>query len=313
MSGSLNYRQAEAFHLVMLTGSMTAAAELLDLTQPGVSRLIRDFETKIGFKLFTRNGSNIAPTPEAVTLHREVSRAIDAMSQIERTARDIASKSTSALHVTATIGLASVYLGEALKRLACDFPETSVSVTVGTASQVSQNMSAGGFDLGLAFFPRDVPGLEIRPLGPIDAVCVMPKGHPLAMQEKIVASDLIDVPLICLTRETLSQYQILSTLRSAGVEPKIRIEADLAFLVYQLVKSGLGAAIVEPVTARLLAQDQIVIRPFEPRITFRPGIALPAMSRSREIAETLCDYIHDLFVSDFRPPSVPAGQPDLSV
>ncbi|HRK19420.1 MAG TPA: LysR family transcriptional regulator, partial [Hyphomicrobiaceae bacterium] len=60
---SLNPRQIEAFRMVMLRGSITAAAQMLNVSQPAVSRLIRDLEVRSGLALFERHGNHLLPTP----------------------------------------------------------------------------------------------------------------------------------------------------------------------------------------------------------------------------------------------------------
>nr|WP_233278980.1 LysR family transcriptional regulator [Agrobacterium radiobacter] len=67
-------RQLEAFRAVMLTGGMTSAANLVRITQPAISRLIRDLEEEIGISLFERTGNRLRPTREAGILFKEVSR-----------------------------------------------------------------------------------------------------------------------------------------------------------------------------------------------------------------------------------------------
>jgi DNA-binding transcriptional LysR family regulator len=88
----INARQVEAFRAVMVTGSMTSAAELLGVSQPAVSRLIRDFELAVTFRLFARRGNQIAPTPEAVSLLSEVERAFVGLARIAEHATAIRSQ-----------------------------------------------------------------------------------------------------------------------------------------------------------------------------------------------------------------------------
>jgi DNA-binding transcriptional LysR family regulator len=82
-------RQIEAFRAVMLTGAMTAAAETIHITQPAVSRLIRDLEAEIGIRLFERRGKLLAPTAEAKALFAEVERSFIGLAQIHAVADDI--------------------------------------------------------------------------------------------------------------------------------------------------------------------------------------------------------------------------------
>ena len=82
----LNTRQIEAFRAVMLTGSMTIAAEFLRVTQPAVSRLVKDLEKHLKFRLFRRQGNRLIPTHEATILFAEVDRfyvGLDRIAKIE--------------------------------------------------------------------------------------------------------------------------------------------------------------------------------------------------------------------------------------
>jgi len=295
----INHRQIEAFHVVMLTGSMTAAGELLGISQPAVSRLIRELEAKVGFALFQRNGGNITPTPEGRMLHREVDRSMQALSRIESAAEGIAQLKADTLRVTGTIGMSSAFFGRAVQRLEEKYPEVTVTISVDTTPSVVDKLLTHQFDLGVAFFPTDLQGLEIETLNLVEAVCVMPKGHPLADRDEIHVEDLIDVPLVCQEKETQSQYKVLSVFRAAGVEPTIKVEANLALMMYKLVESGVGVAITEPITAQEMAGRPIEIKPFRPAVHFVPGIAFPAHRPRTRIAQDFADLFTELFEADF--------------
>src|ERR687897_862256 len=71
----LNPRQIEAFRAVVLTGGVSAAASLINVTQPAVSRMIRDLQQDLGLVLFERRGTGLVPTSEALSLYAEVERA----------------------------------------------------------------------------------------------------------------------------------------------------------------------------------------------------------------------------------------------
>src|SRR5476649_2047572 len=83
----LNPRQLEAFRKVMVTGSMTIAAEMLKISQPAVSRLIKDFEQTLQVRLFRREGNRLIPGAEARRLFSEVDRFYQGIERVERVAQ----------------------------------------------------------------------------------------------------------------------------------------------------------------------------------------------------------------------------------
>ncbi len=82
-------RQFDAFRAVMMTGGMTAAAEVMRITQPAVSRLISDLEYNLKLRLFERRGNQINPTPEATALMAEVERSYLGLEHVKAFARDL--------------------------------------------------------------------------------------------------------------------------------------------------------------------------------------------------------------------------------
>ena len=85
----INHRQIEAFRAVILAGSVTRAAELLGISQPATSRLLRDLQHGLGLKLFQKAGTGLEPTAAAVTLYTEVERSFVGLERIARTAESL--------------------------------------------------------------------------------------------------------------------------------------------------------------------------------------------------------------------------------
>src|SRR6266566_4249023 len=85
----MQLRQLDCFRLLMITGTMTRAAEQLSISQPAVSNIIAALEHEIGFSLFTRRAGRLEPTPEAHLFFREVSRSLEAFESTERAAAEI--------------------------------------------------------------------------------------------------------------------------------------------------------------------------------------------------------------------------------
>jgi len=149
---------------------MTITGGLLGITQPAVSRLIRELETKVGFELFQRHGSQIKPAPEALMLHREVDRSMQALSRIESAAQGITQLKTDFLRVAATPRILTVYIREAIAFLEREFPDVSIAVNTRTSSAVVDKSQFQDVDLGIAFLSGEVQGLEIEPLDQVEAV-----------------------------------------------------------------------------------------------------------------------------------------------
>ena len=102
----LNLRQLEAFRATMHAGTVVAAAGLLNVTQPAVSRLIAELEMRIGFALFERRGRRLVPTAEAQQLYREIERLHLGVERIAQVATDIRMQRAGALRLAVLPALA---------------------------------------------------------------------------------------------------------------------------------------------------------------------------------------------------------------
>src|SRR5262245_10941276 len=97
----LNPRQIEAFRALMLTGSATSAARMIYVTQPAVSRLVRDPQQTLGLKLFERRGTRLMPTSEALSLYAEVERSFVGLDRIQQAADELRTRRAGVLRIAA--------------------------------------------------------------------------------------------------------------------------------------------------------------------------------------------------------------------
>ncbi|RZI79903.1 MAG: LysR family transcriptional regulator, partial [Pseudomonas sp.] len=97
----MNFKQIETFRAVMVSGSMTAAAQALHTSQPNVSRLIAQLERANGFKLFERVGARLVPTDEGAQFFADVERAFIGLHSLENSAQHLKRGGTGRLRIGA--------------------------------------------------------------------------------------------------------------------------------------------------------------------------------------------------------------------
>ena len=237
---------------------MTAAAELMFVTQPAVSRLIKDFEQAVGLHLFERRGYHIIPTHEAQTLWKEVDRAFIGLHHIANLAADIARQAAGTLRIAAMPALASSLLPRFLAQFLQDKPNLQVSLTGLPSSMVMEAVASGRADIGYADGPSDHPGflLETRSLA---AIVAIPIGHRLAAPEQITPQDLTGERII--RQETGTLFAMRVEVAIGGIQRRPSLEVSLSHTALSLVREGAGIAIIDPAAA-IEFKDRIVLRPF---------------------------------------------------
>jgi DNA-binding transcriptional LysR family regulator len=274
----VNLRQLEAFRAVMLTGSVTQAAQVMHLSQPAVSKLIADLEYGIGFRLFVRSkGSALTVTPEAGYFYHEVERSFMGVDALKRAANDIRNLSSGNLHIAALPALSFSFMPRVLSEFRLDHPNVSIRLYTHGSATVRQLVANQQFDVGLATRAHEVPGVNSSVFLRSAGACVLPPGHRLADKEVIEPQDLAGEPFISLMLGDQTRRRIDRIFEDAGVERDLVVETQYAITHCSLVTQGVGCSIVNPATAVDFLTRGLVMRPFKPRIEFEYLLYTPAL------------------------------------
>jgi DNA-binding transcriptional LysR family regulator len=300
----MKIRNIEAFHALMVAGTTTEAAAMLRVSQPAVSRMIGQLERDLGFPLFKRVKGRLYPTPEAEIFDGEVEKSFIGIDKLARTAEDIRANRTGHLRIVGMPALSLGFVPKVLDRFLDTRPGLNVTLEVRSSEKVVDWIAAQQFDLGLAVMPVDHPAIEVEPLDPSEAACVLPAGHPLEAKTVIVPRDLEDLPFVSLGTEHRVRFEIDQAFEEAGVKRSIGVVAQLSAVVCQLVECGRGVGIVDPFTAADFAERGVVVRPFRPAIFFNTALLYPA---HRPRSRLTRDFAALLRASLRRPAAASAG------
>ncbi|MBO1078067.1 LysR substrate-binding domain-containing protein [Roseomonas haemaphysalidis] len=293
MAGRLTWRQIEAFRAVMLRGSVSGAAQLMNLTQPAVSRLVRDMEQTLRLQLFDRQGGQVIPNAEAILLQQEVAMSFISLGRIERTAQDLRRARRGSLRVSAMAGPALSFLPPLIARFAAEHPDTFVSIHNNVGMTTLERVSLRQFDIGMAYTPGAYPGVEIEPVPGLEALCAVPAGHALAAREVVTLQDLRDQPLLSLGHASRIGVRLDALLEVAGIQAPVVAEATASEVLCSLVAEGMGIAVIDPFTGAAVRQDRLRVLRFEPSIPYEVAMAFPAaVPRSRPV-DRLAGMIRD--------------------
>lgn len=263
----INLRQIEAFRYVYQTGSMTTAGELMGVSQPAVSRLIRDLEAEIDFPLFERTRRGLAPTADAAELFREVQRSFHGLDRLGRIAQDLRQRRVGDLRVVSTVAMSFYFLPNVIRRFRAAWPEVKIALHSCPSPEIVEGVATQQFDVGLGIAPAAPPGVTALPMPKLETVCVLPEGHPLATRDAIRPEDLDGEPLLVISDYSTTQRKILQSLEAAGIRRDIVMESTYSAPICDLVGQNAGVAILEPVTARAYLGRGVAIVPYVPPIT----------------------------------------------
>jgi len=293
----MTFRQLEAFRATMDCETTTQAAKVMGISQPAVSRLLAEIEHAVRLKLFDRKKGRIRPTAEAYMFYEEVKRSFTGLDRLHFAAENIRSFSSGTLRIASLPALGHAFLPRVISAFRQQYPDMSVLLSVRSSEAVKDLVVSGQFDLGFAADEISVTGVRSELFTAPEAVCVVPKNHPLATRAQIGPADLSGLPFIALASEDAARARIDAEFEKRGIRRSYVVETQYSLTICNLVRNGVGVGLVNPLTLEGLDKGGIVTIPFRPCITFRTLQIMPPHGRlslaARAFIEISCQALDD--------------------
>ena len=285
----MNLRQIEVFRAVMIAGSVTDAARLLCVSQPGVSRMLGHIELQLGLKLFQRIKGKLRPTPEAQALYARVVQVYHGVKRIEDCARELKTGAGLALRVLASPSIALELLPQAVAETTTQFPDARVYMETQLVREIVGQLVAGDADLAIASLPVDHPMLQCNPLGRWSLCCVFHVEHQFSARRAIDPRDILKERLIAFSPDTPQGKAISQWSAEVDLPINSKIEVRSGQVACALAASGVGIAVVDSLTAHAWMHPKLAFRPITNAPTFnayeiRNTNAAPSLISSHLIA-----------------------------
>lgn len=270
----MNLRQIEVFRAVMLAGSVTDAARLLHVSQPGISRMLGHIETQLGVALFERQKGRLLPTPEAQVLYAEVEQVYRGVKRIDDCAAALRAGSQLTLRVLASPSTGLEIVPGAVAALSAQFPGARLFMeTLPARAMVAQLLNREA-DIAISTLPLEHPLLQATVLGHWTLACVFPRGHAFEAQTALRPQEILQERLIRFSADTPQGRTIADWCRQHGMEPQAPIEVRAGQAACALAASGAGVAVVDSLTAHAWSTDRLAFRP----VTDSPAYAIWAVT-----------------------------------
>lgn len=232
--------------------NITAAAERLYTSQPGVSKQLKLLEEELGMQLFTRKGKSLGGVTPAG--ERVIERARIIMQEVEnirRLASDYYEEETGSLSIATTHTQARYVLPEIIAEFRKRFPNISLNLHQGTSEQIADMVAANKIDFAIATGSKELfSSLLLVPSYRWDRQIIVPKGHELTkLKRKITLHDLVDYPLVTYVFSFSGQSSLKRAFAEEGLEPNVGFTARDADVIKTYVRMGLGVGIVASMAA----------------------------------------------------------------
>lgn len=243
----MEIRVLKYFLAVAKEGTITGAANLLHLTQPTLSRQLKELEQELGQKLFIRSNHSISLTPEGMILRKRAEEIVDMVEKTEAEFSSISDVISGDIYIGSGETDSMKYIAEVMKELVDEYPNIKFHIYSGNAEDVTEKLDKGLLDFGLLIQPINLSKYDHITLPEKDVWgLIMKSDSPLAKKDVIKLEDLIDIPIIA-SRQMSKKYSADSGfLDWFGEEyDKLNIAAtyNLIYNAAVMVKAGIGYAV----------------------------------------------------------------------
>jgi DNA-binding transcriptional LysR family regulator len=294
MNDLFSLREVEAFAAFMRHGATTHAAEALDISQPAVSKLLRNFQEKAGFVVFRKHKQRLIPTREAHLLNAEIERSFVSLREISRAAKDIADLRTGRVNIAALPGLGLDFLPRVLSEFAANHPSVAITLNVRDSETVIEWTGRSQVDIGIATTAAiDNPSVVRRTLVSSPSTCLVPRGHRLAQLKSVAPRDLEGEEFISLGTSDTLRLELDRLCARENVRRIMKIETPIAASAIAFVAAGAGITVVDAMSALASPWQDIAILPFDPVIPTEISIYRPRQISHSEAAKLLMDALQN--------------------
>lgn len=266
----MDIRVLKYFLAVAREGSITNAANVLHLTQPTLSKQLKELEIELGQKLFIRGQYNVSLTQEGVILRKRAEEIVD---MLEKTQRELSYRKYT-ISGDIYIGCGETdsmhYIAKIFKEIHNDYPEIKFHVNSGNAPDISERLDKGLLDFGLFVAPVDLNKYEYAKLPAYDTWgIIIRKDDKLASKEYFTIEDILKIPILAsrqFVKYKTASEEFLNWFGEDLDKLNILGTYNLIYNAGIMVEEGLGYAIGMNKLINTTSNSKLCFRPLHPEL-----------------------------------------------
>ena len=242
---NINLEYYKIFYYVNKYGSFTGAAEELCISQPAVSQSIKLLENNLGSKLFLRTQKGVKLTPEGEVLYAYVARGYESILLGESKFKKMVDLENGEIRVGASDMTLQFYLLSYLEAFHEKYPKIKFTVTNAPTPETLKYLYEDKIDFGIVSEPFQAkPEISITEVQPIQDIFVVGNRFEYLKNKELEYSDLEELPIICLEKNTSTRTYVDDYLLTNGVVLKPEFELGTSDIIVQFTLRNLGVGSV---------------------------------------------------------------------
>ncbi|KRW93482.1 LysR family transcriptional regulator [Paracoccus sp. MKU1] len=282
----LTLRQVEVIRAVMMAGTIQGAAKLLNVSAPGISRLVKHTEESLGIRLFERKAGLFVPSTEAAAIFEMVHQVHRQMENLNAAVASLRKGEDVRLSFASAPSIAQFIAARAIRGVRTRFPDLFIDLNILKIEETSDYLLLERGEFVLMSSAIDNSALSSAPLAHGRLVAIVPEGHPLAEKPMISVHDLAREPFVGVDPADPYGEILAQPFREAGIEPRYSMRGRFAQTVVSLVRHRLGVAIIDEFSVAEVYMPGVVRRP----LAERAGITAWVVTKKDRQLSSFAEY-----------------------
>lgn len=283
----MNLQKYMAFVRTAECGSFTRAAEILQYSQSGISRMISDLEKEWGVSLLERGRSGVRLTSDGMKLLPFAQNICNEYHRLHSQIDELNGLKSGLIRIGTFSSAATHWLPKIIKAFQKDYPNIDYELLLGDYAEIERWISEGRVDFGFLRLPA-AADLETSFLERDKLLVVLPAGHPLADEEYFPTAALSEYPFMLLERS--GRAEISEVLERHGIKLNIHFTTWDDYSIMSMVESGLGISVLPKLILRRIPYH-IVTKELDVPAYREIGIAFRDKSRLPLAVRRFLDYM----------------------
>jgi DNA-binding transcriptional LysR family regulator len=254
----------KVFYTVAQRLSFTKAAGELFITQPAVTKHIKELEQQLNVQLFKRNGNNINLTTAGKVLLHYTEKIFQTYTELETELAQLSNIEAGTLHIGASTTVAQTILPKILAMFKKTYPAVSFTFLQGNTDYITQQMLAEKIDIAIVEGAAHYPQIAYSPFAKDEIVLVTRANNQLSKKAEISPKQLLNIPLVLREAGSGTLDVIFNALSTAQINPKdlqieIQLESSIAIKQYLLYSETATFLSIQSVVSELKYNELTVI------------------------------------------------------
>ena len=280
--------------------NVSATAQSLFTSQPGISKQIRMLEDELGVEIFARNGKHLTRiTPAGEAILKEAGEILHKAEGIKSIAQEFRNPCKGSLSIATTHTQARYALPPVIKAFIERYPEVSLHMHQGTPMQISELAANFGVDFAIATEALELfSDLVMMPCYRWNRTILVPRDHPLASVSKLRVEDVAAHPIVTYVFGFTGRSKLDEAFRERGLEPRVVFTATDADVIKTYVRLGLGIGIVAQMAYDPSTDGDLVA--LDASHLFEPSVTKVGFRRGTYMRKFMYDFV-ELFAPHLTP------------